>query len=60
MPWASFQGPLYSALASHQKATRSPAISVEMSGEVLRQPVEDHVTDSSGTTVMNAEQRAKV
>ena len=54
-----FSGTIILGFGIAPEGNASPAISVEMSGEVLRQSVEDHVTDSSGTTVMNAEQRAK-
>jgi hypothetical protein len=35
------------------------AVTGKQIGKVLRQPVEDHVTDSRGTTVMKAEKRTK-
>jgi len=35
------------------------AVTGKQVGEVLCQPVEDHVTDSRGTTVMKAEKRTK-
>jgi hypothetical protein len=35
------------------------AVTGEQIGEVLRQPVKNHVTHSRGTTVMNAEKRTK-